>query len=337
MAQTSAQTGVQGVAQPVAQQVHRQRDQHQHHAREDGDPPLAGEQEVVADADQRAQRRLVGGTPTPRKDSVASVMMAAPPGWWPAPAPAPARWAAHGGMMRKGARRSPAPPARIPCCAPPAWSRAPCARTAPSRSARWPGSAPQRPARRGVVGEHRPATPSISSAIRMEGKDSITSHTRMMKASTRRRRSPPAGPGRRRPPPTAAPTRPGPRTARCARRTSAPRGCRGPGRRCRAGRRLPPSSQAGGRRASIRFSDGQVEGVVRRHPGREQRADDGRPPQWRRQHGHRRAAKLYQTSPSRSAASARRHAVGALVSQWPGGARCAGAGRPRSTAGRPPG
>ena len=45
-------------------------------AGEDGDPPLAGEQEVVADADQRAERGRVGGTPTPRNDSVASVMIA---------------------------------------------------------------------------------------------------------------------------------------------------------------------------------------------------------------------------------------------------------------------
>jgi hypothetical protein len=37
-------------------------------------------------------------------------------------------------MMRsEAARRSRGRPARTPCCAPPASSRAPCARTAPSR------------------------------------------------------------------------------------------------------------------------------------------------------------------------------------------------------------
>src|SRR6218665_2598704 len=52
----SAQAGVERIAQPVAQQVHRQRNQHQHGARENGNPPFAREQEVVAGADQRAQR-----------------------------------------------------------------------------------------------------------------------------------------------------------------------------------------------------------------------------------------------------------------------------------------
>ena len=54
----SAQPRVQRVAQPVAQQVDRQHHQHQGDAGEDRHPPLAGEQEVVADPDQRAERRL---------------------------------------------------------------------------------------------------------------------------------------------------------------------------------------------------------------------------------------------------------------------------------------
>src|SRR4051812_35593255 len=51
----SPQLRVEGVAQPVAQQVDRQGQDRQGQAREDGDPPFAGEQEAVADADQRAQ------------------------------------------------------------------------------------------------------------------------------------------------------------------------------------------------------------------------------------------------------------------------------------------
>ena len=71
---------------------------------------------------------------------------------------------------------------------------------------------------------------------------------------------------RRRSASTAAPT-PRPRPARCARRTSAPTGCRGPGRRCPAGTcALPSASQAGGRRASRQLQRGQVERVVRRDP-----------------------------------------------------------------------
>ena len=70
-----------------------------------------------------------------------------------------------------------------------------------------------------------------------------------------------AGRARRRPAPTAAPTRRR-RTARCARRTSAPTGCRGPGRRCRAGTWLPPSAcQAGGRRASPSSSVARSNGL----------------------------------------------------------------------------
>src|SRR4029077_4910696 len=56
----SSQTRVEGIAQPVAEQVDGQHHHAQHHAREDRNPPLPGEQEIVADANQRAQRGLGG-------------------------------------------------------------------------------------------------------------------------------------------------------------------------------------------------------------------------------------------------------------------------------------
>ena len=52
------QPRVQRVAQPVAQQVDRQHQDRQRGAGEDGDPPFAGEQDVVADPDQGADQGL---------------------------------------------------------------------------------------------------------------------------------------------------------------------------------------------------------------------------------------------------------------------------------------
>ena len=64
---------VERVAQPVAEQVHGEDEGGQRQAGEGDDPPFAGEQEVVADADQRAERGLAsaagrrrGTTASPR-------------------------------------------------------------------------------------------------------------------------------------------------------------------------------------------------------------------------------------------------------------------------------
>ena len=169
----SAQSWVRCVAQPVAQQVHAQRDQHQHRAGEDRDPPFAGKQEVVADADQRAQRRRwsaahrrPGTTAWPRSGWLR------PPGSWPAPAPAPARWAAHGLQHDAHAapRRSRVPPARIPCCARPGslprtvrayWTQ-PVSEIAMHQHA-------EAPALSCALGKMARPTPSISSATRIDG------------------------------------------------------------------------------------------------------------------------------------------------------------------------
>ena len=72
----SFQPRVQNIAQPVAQHVHTQRQGQQGAGGEEQDPPFTREQEALPDADQRAQRWLVGGAPTPRKLSVASAMIA---------------------------------------------------------------------------------------------------------------------------------------------------------------------------------------------------------------------------------------------------------------------
>src|SRR5262245_17269625 len=46
----SAQLGIKGVAQPVAEQIDRQDQRREHYTREYRDPPIAGEQVVVAAA-----------------------------------------------------------------------------------------------------------------------------------------------------------------------------------------------------------------------------------------------------------------------------------------------
>ena len=53
-----AQSRVERVAQPVAEQVHREHDHTSAMPGKQRDPPFAREQEIVADADQRAERRL---------------------------------------------------------------------------------------------------------------------------------------------------------------------------------------------------------------------------------------------------------------------------------------
>ena len=50
-----AQPRIERVAQPVAQQIHTQRNQDQHQAREHGDPPFTGKEVAVTDPDQRPQ------------------------------------------------------------------------------------------------------------------------------------------------------------------------------------------------------------------------------------------------------------------------------------------
>src|SRR3712207_6296983 len=52
------QLRIQGVAEPVAQQVDREDHRDEGGSREDGDPPLAAEEKIVADPDQRAERGL---------------------------------------------------------------------------------------------------------------------------------------------------------------------------------------------------------------------------------------------------------------------------------------
>ena len=115
------------------------------------------------------------------------------------------------------------------------------------------GSARRRPRVSCAFGKHRAA--HAGDQQRHQDRREATA-SRRTRASGRRRSSrrgsPPAGRGRRRSPSTAAPT-PRPPPARCARRTSAPTGCRGPGRRCPAGTwRCPRPARpaAGARRVS---------------------------------------------------------------------------------------
>ena len=54
----SFQPWVERVAQPVAEQIHRQHQNRQRQARKRHDPPFARKEEVLADPDQRAERRL---------------------------------------------------------------------------------------------------------------------------------------------------------------------------------------------------------------------------------------------------------------------------------------
>ncbi len=220
----------------------------------------------------------VGGTPTPRKDSVASVMIAVAT-WIVAststgPITLGSTWRS---MMRQRRHAGHARRLHVFLVAlDHASSRAPCARTAPSRSARWRRSARRRRASRARSGTARRPTPAISSAIRIGGKDSITSQTRIRKASTQ----PPPEAGEQAQTdadqrPTAPPRR-GPRPARCARRRSAAE------RMSRPWSSVPSRYlaralgliQAGGRRASSELERGQVEGIVRRHPAGEHRAEE---------------------------------------------------------------
>src|SRR5882672_2824305 len=59
-AASSTQLRIQRVAQPVAEQIHREHQRHQRDAGKYRDPPFPREQELVADADQRAQGRTGG-------------------------------------------------------------------------------------------------------------------------------------------------------------------------------------------------------------------------------------------------------------------------------------
>src|SRR5437868_1291814 len=52
------ETRVEGIAQPVAHHVDGQHEDDERGARKHGDPPFPREQEVVADADEGAERRL---------------------------------------------------------------------------------------------------------------------------------------------------------------------------------------------------------------------------------------------------------------------------------------
>src|SRR5258708_542223 len=57
----SSQLGIERVAQPVAQQIDREHECREHDSWKDGDPPVAGLQNLVAEPDQRAERRLGRG------------------------------------------------------------------------------------------------------------------------------------------------------------------------------------------------------------------------------------------------------------------------------------
>jgi hypothetical protein len=107
---------VERIAQPVAQKVDRQRQRQQRHGREEQDPPLAGEQKALPDADQRAER----GLGRRRADTEEGQRRLGDDGqrqrWSRSPEPAPARLGRMClSMMAKGLRPISGPPARIPC------------------------------------------------------------------------------------------------------------------------------------------------------------------------------------------------------------------------------
>src|SRR5260370_26142107 len=56
---SSVQLRIERVAQPVAQEIDRQDQQHQHDPREQRDPPIARQQVLAANPDQRAERAFV--------------------------------------------------------------------------------------------------------------------------------------------------------------------------------------------------------------------------------------------------------------------------------------
>ena len=199
----------------------------------------------------------VGGRPTPRNDSVASVMIAR--------AKLIVAITSTGAMtfgrmwrttMRRRRCRSAARPARSPCASRPSSSRAPCARTAPRTTARWRRSGRRRPSARACCALSSAARRRRSAARReWPGKVSWTSATRMITASTRAARI--AGEQaerdaeRRR----ERDRRAAPISSDTRARRGWPRGCRGPGCRCRAGsagRRRRPDAAASWR--SIRFT-----------------------------------------------------------------------------------
>ncbi len=130
----------------------------------------------------------VGGTPTPRKDSVASVMMACATLIVAMTSTGPSTL---GSTWRIMIRQGFTPMTRaactysLPCSTSvePRTVRAYCTQLArPIEPTSTPIASQSLCASRGSSAR---AEPSISSAIRMAGKDSWTSATRMMKASTR--------------------------------------------------------------------------------------------------------------------------------------------------------
>ena len=129
-----------------------------------------------------------------------------------------------------------------------------------------------------VRGTARGPMPSIRSAIRIDGKrehhvahahDEGVDACRLTKPESRPRPKPITTEHRHQ---HAKSVR---RRARCACRTSAPTGCRVPGRRCRAGTSdLPSAAQAGGRRESASSSVARSNGLCGATHVGEQRAED---------------------------------------------------------------
>ena len=233
----------------------------------------------------------VGGTPTPRKDSVASVMIAEATWMVASTSTGPITL---GSTWRSMMRADDTPITRAACTysllrstiVEPRTVRAYCTQ---------PGSAMARisTAKASVscaFGNSARPTPSISSAIRIDGNDSITSQTRMISASTR----PPTKPDSR-PSPTPSTTD----TTTEARPTSSE--MRAPYIIADSTSRpwssvpsrylgLPSASQAGGRRASTEFSDARSKGLCGATQGANSGAEDAHQRHRRRGHGHRRGA-----------------------------------------------
>ncbi len=145
----------------------------QHDAGEDGDPPLAREQVVVADADQRAQRgrrrrhadaqegqRRLGDDGGGRR------------GWWPAPAPGPvtlgSTWRAHDAQRRHAGHARGLHVFLVALHQRGAAHRARVLHPAGERDAT--RSARRRPRVSCAFGNSARPTPAISSATRIAGK-----------------------------------------------------------------------------------------------------------------------------------------------------------------------
>ena len=233
----------------------------------------------------------VGGTPTPRKDSVASMMIAEATWIVASTSTGPITLGSTcRTMMRDGAT----PITRAACTysllrstiVEPRTVRAYC--TQPDSEIAMISTANASVSC--AFGKSARPTPSISSAIRIDGNDSITSQIRMINAST----LPPAKPDSS---PSPTPTT----TDTITDASPTNNEMRGPEHQRRedvaalivGAQRVfgPPLVIPGGRQACVReLQRRQVEGVVRRHHIREQRAEHADEGDHRRADRHRRIA-----------------------------------------------